>query len=93
MTDTRNNISLTGGSYNPDTLTYSVDIEIKARREVSVSAEGITEAEEKVMCMFEDDEISFTNSDVNEISITAHEIRYPFQNLYDKELNPDYNED
>ena len=56
-----------------ETRTYEVIVEAKMERVVEVQAEGITEAEEMVMEMYNEDEIVFTNSDAKVISFTAQE--------------------
>ena len=58
---------------NDEVRTYEVFVEVKMERTVEVQAEGITEAEEMVMEMYNEDEIVFTNSDAKVISFTAQE--------------------
>lgn len=60
---------------------YLVDVETKMLKQVHVEADGIRDAEEKVMDMIIEDELMFTNADAVAISLSASEVRYPFQNL------------
>lgn len=60
-------------SANDETRMYEVFVEARMERVVEVEADGITEAEEMVMEMYNEDEIVFTNSDAKVISFTAQE--------------------